>query len=57
LFLTLQIPMALGLAMLVNSPRLRFRNFFRFAFFSAHLVGNVFARSSSACCSPSVSAW
>lgn len=43
LFLTLQIPMALGLAMLVNSPRLRFRNFFRFAFFSAHLVGNVFA--------------
>ena len=43
LFLTLQIPMALGLAMLVNNPRLRFRNFFRFAFFSAHLVGNVFA--------------
>jgi ABC-type sugar transport system permease subunit len=42
MFLTIQIPMALGLAMLVNSPRLRFRNFFRFAFFSAHLVGNVF---------------
>jgi ABC-type sugar transport system permease subunit len=41
-FLCLQIPMALGLAMLVNSPRLWGRNFFRFAFFSAHLVGGVF---------------
>jgi ABC-type sugar transport system permease subunit len=42
MFLVLQIPMALGLALMLNSPRLRFRNFFRFAFFSAHLVGNVF---------------
>lgn len=42
MFLLLQIPMSLGLALLMNNPRLRFRNFFRFAFFSAHLVGNVF---------------
>lgn len=42
MFLVLQIPMALGLALMLNNPRLRFRNFFRFAFFSAHLVGNVF---------------
>ena len=42
LFLLLQIPMALTLAVLLNSPRLRFRNFFRFAFFSSHLVGMVF---------------
>lgn len=42
LFLLLQIPMALGLALLLNNPKLRARNFFRFAFFSAHLVGNVF---------------
>src|SRR4051812_3315736 len=42
LFLAVQIPSALGLAMLLNSPRLRFRNFFRFAFFSPHLVGGVF---------------
>jgi ABC-type sugar transport system permease subunit len=42
LFLTLQIPMALALAVMLNSRRLRMRNFFRFAFFSSHLVGNVF---------------
>ncbi|HEV2295315.1 MAG TPA: sugar ABC transporter permease [Tepidisphaeraceae bacterium] len=42
MFLLLQIPAALGLALLLNSPKLRYRNFFRFAFFSAHLVGNVF---------------
>lgn len=41
-FLTLQIPMSLGLALLLNSRRTRFRNFFRFAFFSSHLCGHVF---------------
>src|SRR5690348_9345074 len=41
-FLCLQIPLSLGLAMLLNNPAVRFRNFFRFAFFSTHLVGNVF---------------
>jgi ABC-type sugar transport system permease subunit len=42
LFMTLQIPMSLGLAVALNSRRMRLRNFFRFTFFSAHLVGNVF---------------
>jgi len=42
MFLTLQVPMALLLAIVLNSRRLKFRNFFRFAFFSSHLVGNVF---------------
>jgi len=42
LFLGLQIPMSLLLAILLNSQRLRFRNLFRFAFFSPHLVGSVF---------------
>jgi len=41
-FLCLQIPASLGLALLLNSRMVRFRNFFRFAFFSSHLVGNVF---------------
>jgi ABC-type sugar transport system permease subunit len=43
LFLSLYIPLALGLALLLNSPRVRYRNAFRFAFFSTHLVGQVFA--------------
>ena len=41
-FLAVQIPASLGLALLLNSPRVRFRNFLRLAFFSAHLVGHVF---------------
>ena len=41
-FLILQVPASLGLALLLNSRRIAFRNFFRFAFFSSHLVGNVF---------------
>jgi ABC-type sugar transport system permease subunit len=41
-FLLLQIPMSLGLALLLNRSRTRFRNFFRFAFFSSHLCGHVF---------------
>src|SRR2546428_544785 len=42
LFLSLQIPLALGMAVLLNSPSVRFRNLFRFACFSPHLVGGVF---------------
>jgi ABC-type sugar transport system permease subunit len=42
LFLLLQVPAALMLAVLLNSRLLKFRNFFRFAFFSSHLVGMVF---------------
>jgi ABC-type sugar transport system permease subunit len=42
LFLAIQVPASLGLAMLLNSPRVRFRNAFRFAFFSSHVVGGVF---------------
>lgn len=38
----LQIPLALGLALLLNNPAVRCRNLFRFAFFSSHLVGHVF---------------
>jgi ABC-type sugar transport system permease subunit len=42
-FLCLQIPVSLGLAMLLNAKRVRAKSFFRFAFFSTHLVGSVFA--------------
>ncbi len=42
LFLLLYIPLSLGLALLLNNPAVRFRNVFRFAFFSTHLVGQVF---------------
>ena len=42
LFLAVQIPASLGLAVLVNDRRVRGRAFFRFAFFSAYLVGAVF---------------
>jgi ABC-type sugar transport system permease subunit len=42
LFLAIQIPAALVLAVVLNSPRVKFRNAFRFAFFSTHLVGTVF---------------
>jgi ABC-type sugar transport system permease subunit len=41
-FIVLQVPMSLGLAMALNSRRVKGRNLFRFAFFSPHLVGNVF---------------
>lgn len=41
-YLAIYIPAALGLAMLLNNPRVRMRNLFRFAFFSTHLVGQVF---------------
>ncbi len=42
-FPLLQIPAALGLAVLLNSKRVRAKPVFRFAFFSTHLVGSVFA--------------
>jgi ABC-type sugar transport system permease subunit len=38
----LQLPLSLGLALLLNSRLVRARNFFRIAFFSPHLVGQVF---------------
>ena len=43
MFLIIQIPVSLGLAILVNAKVVQFKNFFRFAFFSTHLVGGVFA--------------
>jgi ABC-type sugar transport system permease subunit len=42
-FVALQIPLSLGLALLLNSPKVRGREFFRFAFFSCNLVGQAFA--------------
>ena len=42
LFLPLELIVSLGLALLLNSRRVRFRNLFRFAFFSTYLVGQVF---------------
>ena len=41
-FITLQIPLSLALAVALNSRRVYGRMFLRFAFFSSHLVGNVF---------------
>ena len=41
-FLCLQIPLSLGLAVLLNSRSVRLRHFFRFAFFSTYLVGQIF---------------
>jgi ABC-type sugar transport system permease subunit len=41
-FLAVQVPASVGLAMLLNSPLVRFRNGFRFAFFAPHVVGAVF---------------
>jgi ABC-type sugar transport system permease subunit len=38
----LQLPMSLGLALLLNQPWLKAREWFRLAFFSPHLVGQVF---------------
>jgi ABC-type sugar transport system permease subunit len=40
--LLIQLPLALLLAVVLNSKRVRGRNLFRFAFFAPHLVGNVF---------------
>jgi len=41
-FLVVQIPASLLLAILLNRPSVRLKNFFRFAFFSTYLVGHVF---------------
>lgn len=38
----LQLPLSLGLALLLNSRLVTHRNFFRFSFFSPHLFGQVF---------------
>ncbi len=40
--LFVQLPAALGLALLLNTGRSRVRNFFRLVLFSPHLVGQVF---------------
>jgi ABC-type sugar transport system permease subunit len=42
IFISIQIPLSLGLALLLNSKAVRGRNFFRFAFFTPVLVGQVF---------------
>lgn len=42
MFLAVQIPLALGLSVLLSSRRVVGRSFFRFAFFSTHMVGGVF---------------
>jgi ABC-type sugar transport system permease subunit len=41
-YIALQIPISLGLAVLLNGNRILARSAFRFAFFSTHLVGGVF---------------
>jgi ABC-type sugar transport system permease subunit len=41
-YVALHIPLSLGLALLLNNARVRFRNVLRFAFFAPYLVGNVF---------------
>jgi ABC-type sugar transport system permease subunit len=38
----LQLPLSLGLALLLNHRLIKARNFFRFSFFSPHLFGQVF---------------
>lgn len=40
--LLFQVPVSLGLALLLNDAAVKGRNFFRFAFFSPHLFGQVF---------------
>lgn len=41
-FILLQVPLSLGLALLLNRRDIRARAFFRFAFFATHLFGSVF---------------
>ncbi|MEL7239447.1 MAG: sugar ABC transporter permease, partial [Planctomycetota bacterium] len=42
-FIVIQLPIALGLALLLNGLRGRSRGLWRLAFFSTHLVGSAFA--------------
>jgi ABC-type sugar transport system permease subunit len=42
LFVLIELAAALGLALALNHPRLRWRGVLRFAFFSPHLIGGVF---------------
>lgn len=41
-YLALQIPLSLALALLLDRRDVKARSFFRFAFFSTHLIGSVF---------------
>lgn len=41
-FIVVQVPLSLGLALLLNRKDVRARSFFRFAFFATHLFGSVF---------------
>ncbi|MGH7175858.1 MAG: carbohydrate ABC transporter permease [Tepidisphaeraceae bacterium] len=41
-FLAIQVPLSLGLALLLNHESIRMRNMLRFAFFSTSLVGQAF---------------
>lgn len=41
-FVAIQLPLSLGLALLLNHPRVWGRRFLRLVFFSTHLVGGVF---------------
>lgn len=41
-FLVVQLPLSLGLALVLNSKWVRAKEWFRFAFFSTHLTGQVF---------------
>lgn len=41
-FLLVQLPLSLGLALVLNSKWVRAKDWFRFAFFSTHLTGQVF---------------
>jgi ABC-type sugar transport system permease subunit len=41
-FICVQIPASLGLALVLNAKGVKAKNFFRFAFFSTYLVGSVF---------------
>ena len=43
ILLLVQVPLALGLALALNSPRLRGKGMLRLALFSPFLIGNVFA--------------
>jgi lactose/L-arabinose transport system permease protein len=43
LYLVVQVPACLALAMLLNTRRLKWRGIFQFAFFGTYLVGPVFA--------------
>ena len=51
-----QLPLAMGLALLLNGGGSRLRGIFRLIFFSPNLVGQVLVGILSACCSRPVTA-